>query len=556
MGLSAPPEPLGWRYLFYDLLTNAFIAELPLIKVTFESWLGGWGPGAFSAELPIGDPRVRSLDWRRAVQEGRTAIVTECDSEPLACHALWDTTYDLDLQTIQLQGTELWSYFSHRYLPQAYAFIATEQLDIARHLMIDAMAQPHSMTVEIDPVGTLPSGVLRDRPWPFTTAVQVAAAVDGVSKSINGFDYRIQVWRDLSSGALRRKFITGYPRLGRPVSGSGLELRFPGNIQDVKWPRMGSAMANRCTAIGGGSFRENVNDVTRLGAGWPLLEYTRNYSVTNVATLLDLAAGLVFARRLPITQPTITVLRSDLPVSLGSLQLGDDGHVMMEDPAYWPGPWDSPDDLDYRHDATYRLVGLRVTPATDVVGLVLYSQEALTDSLAEDNGTPVVIPPTPPSLPPTTGGGGGGTGILPIIGSGGGSGPGGSAGGGQALVDQTVSTSSDGPHTGAHNFQTTSFTVPDGCTPDVTLICFGSVATAGTAEDVAVLLTITPTGHAIDDPAAIQGHVTINPETNKQSYTLIVPAQALGSGVWDARLDISEGVTYTMYGFDFQLWST
>src|SRR5215472_3143191 len=68
-----------YRYLFYDLVTNSPLAELPLKRVRFEKKLNE--VGSFVGYLPLSDPNVQKLLGRTnpwaATPGGRTAVYVD-----------------------------------------------------------------------------------------------------------------------------------------------------------------------------------------------------------------------------------------------------------------------------------------------------------------------------------------------------------------------------------------------------------------------------------------------------------------------------------------------
>jgi len=186
-----------WRYLFYTLLGNSYIGELPLDNVAFDTNLGGFGTGSFAAELSLVDRRVRALPFRAATDAGEVVCYSECDGVIAGGHVVWDTTYTAKTQRLALTGSELLSYIMRRAIQRARTFAGVDQLDIVRQLLIDAYGDVNGGVIAVDPVGTGPlSGVTRDRTYLYGDSSKLGDIIDRLAKVIDGFDYSIAYDRD------------------------------------------------------------------------------------------------------------------------------------------------------------------------------------------------------------------------------------------------------------------------------------------------------------------------------------------------------------------------
>lgn len=373
-----------WRYLFHDILSNQFLAELPLEDVDFTRQLPIAGPGSFAALLRLGDSRVSASNWRAATEPRQTVVYTDRDGVLLACHVIWDTTYHVSNQTLELSGSELWSYFQHRYISGDRTYSQVDQFDIARDLLRQEFGQPNGdILVQVDAVGTTPlSGRLRDRTYLASDAKLLSEAVEQLSQVIDGFDFDLQVGYN-PDGTKFRKLVLAYPRLGQ--ADSGLYFRLPGDLQDFDWPRQGSKVAARAIAIGANGLRQDALDWGQLSPvprAAPLLEIANTYSdVSDTATLLSHAQSDLSGRTQPVGVPSV-VTRADQQPVLGSYGLGDSVWLVLEDSAYFAPPWLSPDGGDYRLRQQMRLVGLHIRPDADTAELILNTTDAINARVA------------------------------------------------------------------------------------------------------------------------------------------------------------------------------
>jgi len=537
-----------WRYLFYSLPGNNYLGELPLENVAFETWLSGSGVGNFSAQLRLGDRRIRSLPWRAAVNVPDVVCCSECDGEIVAGHVIYDTIYHLSTQTLDLAGLELWSYYTRRFLTRDHAFVATDQLSIVRAVMEDAAGDTGgSIGLSLD-IGS--SGRLRDRTYWYGDAKPVAETIDQLSKVLDGFDYRLVV--SGSNGAIpARTFTVGYPRLGRPIGVSNLRFSYPGAITDFDWPRQGSTAINRAIAIGDAQVRQQVTDNGRIASGQALRESRNTYPTAfETATLLAHATTELVAHEEPGTVPSI-VLRRELIPPIGYLQLGDDALIEIEEPSYFPGPWDSPDGLDHRISKTFRVIGLKVQPDQDRVELVFLSTDVtVTDDTTPEVVIPAVIPiiTTSPSLLGTiattaaaAAAGLGGTGTSVV--------------GGQQIVARQIHNLVVGADTGYKLLAAIQFEVPADCTPAVTMIAFGSAI--GDGHERTIRLSIGAWGTETSESRVAAAAQVLELVTWKAAFGLSLPVAALPTGTYGAWLELLAGDgTAEFKDFEVQLWSS
>jgi hypothetical protein len=526
----------SWRYLLHGL-HGAYLAELPLESVSFEIMLGGWGAGRFAAEVPLNDRRVRALNWRAATEPGETCVYVECDGELLGGWVVWDTIYHEATQRLSLAGNELWSYYMHRVLPLDRTFTAVDQLDIVRQLALDVVGEAGDLAIDVDAVGSGASGIVRTRTYPYHMAHLLGDVVDKLSKIVQGFDYRIALTRD--DAGIHRRLVLGYPRLGRTLDVSGLKFAFPGSIATFDWPRQGSVRCTRAVATGAGTTRVQVLDRGAITAGAVLLDTVNAYAnVSDETTLLGYAMATLGSHEGPAVAPTLVLRRTALP-PLGTLDLGDDVLVEIEEAAYFPGPWDSPDGLDHRASMACRLVGLKVTPVGDKVELVLAGDiQPTSDDVIDGNGAPVTIPTPPPggSLP------GSGNPIGPIVGQQNNTPPaGGGGGGGQQMVN---AVNFSVPGHGAQDVQSIAFTVPAGCAPCLTVIAFGSIF--GSGGEATVELSI----------GGVTVSLVVTAGATWVPYCLINPINDQPAGAGVALLRVASGPADWHLQGQMQLWST
>lgn len=342
-----------YRYLFADLLTNSIVAELPLTNVNFTQALNASGSLQGHIQLAGLSPAFNAIN---GTVPGRTAIYVDRDGVLVWGGIIWSRDYSSASQTIQLAAREFESYFERRRITTTQVFTAQDQLLVARTLVNNAQSATNG-NIGVT-VGTETSGVTISRTYYDYELKTVYSALLDLSRSTDGFDFNIQVAYD-GSGIPTKTLRLNYPKSGTRYSASDpfapvFELP-AANIIEYSYPEDGSTAANKLYVVGAGSNEGktiiSASDTTKLTDGWPLLEDSTNYSdITDNTLLTNLANGQISAVSYPPTTLRIVAPPYVAP-TLGSYGIGDDARVRILDDRF-------PNQLD----ATYRIVGLAVTP--------------------------------------------------------------------------------------------------------------------------------------------------------------------------------------------------
>jgi hypothetical protein len=364
----------AYRFLFADLVTNAILAELPLVGVSATRTLKG--AGTFTAKLALGDPKVTALDWFNATQPARTGLYVDRDGVLVYGGILWTRrkppTAPGSPVFLELAGSEFWSYYRRRYITSTATFAATDQLTIAQSIMNTAIAV-RGGDIGLNVAAPIASGVLRDRTYNYYELKPVAEAVDQLSAVDGGFDFGI----DLSyvNGVPTKTLNWNYPRRGASLLSTGIVFEKPGNIVDYSYPEDGTLMADKTTALGAGQgdnmLRSSASITSLIDGGYPLLEATQSYKDVLVQATLDAHARAdVTALQSPVTLPEIWV-RADQDPVLGSYTPGDDVRVRINDERF---PAATATSVDRTLDAYYRLLSMTMTPQENATPESVYLQ--------------------------------------------------------------------------------------------------------------------------------------------------------------------------------------
>lgn len=100
-----------YRYLTYDLLSNAVLADLPFSDVTYGEVLNK--PGSFSGTLPMfGDDAVTLAN----IEVGRVGLLVERDGSIVWNGIIWTIDTDVQTQRVRVGAEGTWSYFQRRII--------------------------------------------------------------------------------------------------------------------------------------------------------------------------------------------------------------------------------------------------------------------------------------------------------------------------------------------------------------------------------------------------------------------------------------------------------
>jgi hypothetical protein len=350
-----------YRYLFVDLLSNTIIGELPLTGVSFTQQLNQ--PGTFQARLLLSGINANKYNVDLSTIPAHCGLYVDRDGVLVWGGVVWGRSYNSTSQTLTFNAQEWISYFDHRRVTQDVEFTEIDQLVIAKTLIEDAQNATYGdIGVGYNTAGQTTSGILVDRVYYNYELKNVFQAIQDLSRQGDGFDFSIDVGYDGITGLPVKNFNTYYPRSGTAYSFGDPNIpvfTFPaGNIVEYEYPEDGSVVANTVYALGAGSNEGKLvsvgQDISKLVAGWALLETTSNYSdIIDETVLQELANAQSLATSYPPTVLKIVVPAYVDPV-FGTYQLGDDTRIIITDSRF-------PNTLD----EIYRIVGLTVQPGED-----------------------------------------------------------------------------------------------------------------------------------------------------------------------------------------------
>lgn len=356
MRRMTPSADVTYRALFCDLRTDRVIDSLPLTEVEFDDFIGK--PGQLRATVPLPDTALAQRA-RTALQPGRTAVWLERGSDIWWGGILWTCTPAGDERgrlSVQIQAGTFDSYLDHRILAKDRGFSTVDQFEIVRALVRHVQSQPGG-DIGIT-YGDDFSGVVWNRRYAYTDLARVRELIDQLAAMQDGFEWRIQCFRDPETGARVKKLQLGHPKI--TTGDADIVLDRPGQVLTYSLPADSTVQANVWVARGETSNRNQASDslpemsvpavaAEDLDAGWPRLENSSDHSGVSDQAVLNSAARAELSRaRRPQIIPEVTI-RVDgriTPALIGAsvrLRIRDGWHV--------DGP-----------DLRYRVVGLTVTP--------------------------------------------------------------------------------------------------------------------------------------------------------------------------------------------------
>lgn len=341
-----------YRWLAYDLRTNAALAELPLSVRQFGGALNA--PGTFDGAIPM-EPSIASFITAATVPE-RTVVFVERDGVLLDGYIIWRRVRKPG-QAMQLSGVGLASLLRRNRIMADLTYTATDQLTIARNIVTHLQSQAGA-NFGIN-VGSGTSGVTRDRKYYGYERKNVADALDELSACYDGFDWSVDVaW---SSGSPAKNLTLSYPRRGRTAGTTGITFVSQKNILDYTFTEDGTRSARSVDIFGsgdGGDMKLSTATATALlDEGYPLTAETLAFKDITVQGTID--SRVVAAMNARAKTPAfleLSIVPDDVDGGLGTWIVGDDAYVELTDDNF---PRRSDGTAGYT--ASFRIIGYSVS---------------------------------------------------------------------------------------------------------------------------------------------------------------------------------------------------
>ncbi|MET9339285.1 hypothetical protein [Nonomuraea sp. NPDC003804] len=310
-----PPEPppaippsadIHYKYVFSDLLTDAYRTTLDLDQVSYSRMIGE--PGSFSATVDVVNDAIADAvakvvpRWVDDPSEpdslstgpGRTCVHVYRNGIIWGTYVIWRATISSDGRgalKVQLTGASLESYLNAVEIRSTLTFEDTDQLEIARGLiteMQDLTSADIGLTTQ---AGT--SGVNRDRTYLAGETATFGQRLKELADTDNGFEWLIET-SDPGTGTRVRLLRLGYPKLGTQTdhvfSQPGNVLSWSQEIDGLRgatsYRARGESVSTDASTTSTPLMSTPANAAAHLTAGWPRIDKTIDYSsVKETATL-------------------------------------------------------------------------------------------------------------------------------------------------------------------------------------------------------------------------------------------------------------------------------
>lgn len=327
-------------YRTVDLRSNTLLEDVELTGVKFTIVLNG--QGELDANLYVPDSiKGRLLDT--ATLAGRTGLYVFRNGIPVWGGIIWKRDWDESTNSWRLTCRSWESYAYHIEQDMNKAYTSTDQMQIGLDLLTQVTPSIQSQS-GIEPPDLVTSGVNRQRyMWSYEHN-SIGHELELLSGLENSFDYIVENYIK-SDGSLGRKYVFGYPRIGRsadPNDSSSLFLEYPGNLQPFTLLEDAENSAWTVHSIGAGEGATMLQTTSLDGSydlgGWPLLEITTQYKDVSILSTLQSHSDRDLADSLPPTRSWGFKLSPHSDVSLTDITIGDSA-VFRLSSRRWPAPW-------------------------------------------------------------------------------------------------------------------------------------------------------------------------------------------------------------------------
>ncbi|ETK36115.1 hypothetical protein [Microbispora sp. ATCC PTA-5024] len=345
-----------YRYVAADLLTDAYITDLPLQDVTFTRRI--IEPGTLSASVEIPDAvmadRVAKVIPRHPVDPGepdglstgpgRTVIHVYRNGVIWGTYLIWSASVQQQGRAnpkVTIQGSTLESYLGHVIIRQDIpSFAGVDQVEIARQLITHMQSDPQAdLGITLQP-GM--SGAVRDRTYLGTEAASYGQRLTELAQVDDGFEWLIDTSVDAGTGVRSKRWKWGYPTLGSTTGyvfkGDDV-LSWQEDIDALRggtqWQTRGES-TNTDVAAGSIPLTSLITPAQDyIDAGWPRLDQTVDYSTVSEQDTLDNYAAFLAANRGGAVRVHRATVRLGPGTSFSPGNLGDYVRIMLVN-AWWP----------------------------------------------------------------------------------------------------------------------------------------------------------------------------------------------------------------------------
>lgn len=311
-------------YRTVDLKSNMVLEDIDLQGVQFSIALSDVGDLTGNLYVP---ENKRGLLLDAATLPGRTGLYVMRNERPVWGGIIWKRDWDEETATFRLSCGSWESYAYHVMQTANLTYTSTDQWQIARDLLnTNGITTQSGITWPV--TGT--TGRVRQRNMFVYDYKTVGLELEQLADLEDGFDYTVESYVN-SDGSFGRRYLFGYPRLGRTASlspsSNSLTFDYPGNLAPFQLTEDAESGAWRVFAIGAGEGTEmlaaSATDASYAAAGWPTLDGTVQYKDVSIAATLQSHANEDLKKVTPPIDAWTLQLAADSDVTISDIVIGD-----------------------------------------------------------------------------------------------------------------------------------------------------------------------------------------------------------------------------------------
>lgn len=338
-----------FTYRAWDFRTLEPLDPLPYTTTQFGKQVNG--EGRFAGLLPLTSKAVQKFDWRNATMPGKTIVGIDVEGDLLWGGIIWSRRYKRTTGQLEVSGSDLNSYWAHRFQEYDYTetFTLADPMAIAKRVLEDSIAgagasvPPGGGPISLPIAVVLHPGGGSGQTLTVSYPAQQSQLLSSILQLLSsmgygfGFDYSTDVTYATGTRNPQITVNLWYPRMGR---GAGEDSPVFGvDCSELEWPEDASNQAWQVKETGAGGGLAATLWATEVGeAGWPPLQKVSPRSqVTEEAALERIGKGDLSQWAWPITTPTLTVPLWEPEKGLNaarfgmrSFELGDDATVRFD----------------------------------------------------------------------------------------------------------------------------------------------------------------------------------------------------------------------------------
>src|ERR1051326_6592979 len=330
-----------YRYIFLSLITDQIIAEIPLFGTYALRQLGQ--PGQFNGSFNLDQTGISNDVLIASTEPGRTWVVVERDNTPVWWGIVWSRTYQSQAKICELF---CWGYEAYPQREKLLVdFKRTNTANTAifaqlwQHLMLNAAGRNLNISINANPT---PAGPKQTLELLASDHLFYNDPLDNLSNAADGFDWTIDLQKDLISGKYTKSLRIGFPTMGSdPTSPDITVFEYPGCILNYYATDSMADAATDIFAMGSGEGSTQLVATAEWKAlidqGMPRWDVAVDFKdVTSKTQLQQLANQELIKRKPPMPTYKCTV-KGDQPPIFGSYNLGDACLIVITDARY-PSP--------------------------------------------------------------------------------------------------------------------------------------------------------------------------------------------------------------------------